>query len=236
MNLVYKKNTHHHLYSDSLIGWSTPSKYVEWLDSWLKGDQVCFKFVWSPSTSCPGFKSTIARIQINWGRKIARLPSTKGKNCQAYISKGQETVKKINYSRQEISRLQVSRGQETARHQIKRGQEISRLQISRRQETARHQIKRGKEISRLQISRGQETVRHQMKWGQEISRLWIGRGQATTLDFKSTLTRAQSICGHHPLASNWCLRVKWDKYYLVQSDFYQHEGNFVKSTDMTSWN
>ena len=28
-----------------------------WLDSWLKGDQVCFKFVWSPSTSCLGLKS-----------------------------------------------------------------------------------------------------------------------------------------------------------------------------------
>ena len=27
------------------------------LDSWLKGDQMCFKLVWSPSTSCLGFKS-----------------------------------------------------------------------------------------------------------------------------------------------------------------------------------
>ena len=30
-------------------------------DSWLKGDQVCFEFVWSPSTSCPGFKSSLTR-------------------------------------------------------------------------------------------------------------------------------------------------------------------------------
>ena len=34
----------------------TPKK-KQWLDSWLKGDQMCFKLVWSPSTSCLGFKS-----------------------------------------------------------------------------------------------------------------------------------------------------------------------------------
>ena len=27
-----------------------------WQDSWLEGDQVCFEFVWSPSTSCPRLK------------------------------------------------------------------------------------------------------------------------------------------------------------------------------------
>ena len=42
------------IYTSSII---EPSKHVEWLDSWLKGDQVCFKFVWSPSTSCLGLKS-----------------------------------------------------------------------------------------------------------------------------------------------------------------------------------
>ena len=34
----------------------TPKKKQR-LDSWLKGDQMCFKLVWSPSTSCLGFKS-----------------------------------------------------------------------------------------------------------------------------------------------------------------------------------
>ena len=29
-----------------------------WQDSWLEGDQVCFEFVWSPSTSCPRLKKS----------------------------------------------------------------------------------------------------------------------------------------------------------------------------------
>ena len=61
----------------------------ERLDSWLKGDQVC-KFVWSPSTSCPGFKSSTSCLGFNssgfqssgiGGRKACkRLKSTRGRN------------------------------------------------------------------------------------------------------------------------------------------------------------
>ena len=32
-----------------------------WQDSWLEGDQVCFEFVWSPSTSCPRLKKKSTR-------------------------------------------------------------------------------------------------------------------------------------------------------------------------------
>ena len=38
-------------------------------DSWLKGDQVCFEFVWSPSTSCPGFKASLTRKEIQISNK-----------------------------------------------------------------------------------------------------------------------------------------------------------------------
>ena len=52
------------------IFWNTiiSRRRKNWLDSWLICDQVCFKFVWSPSTSCPRLKSTLARIQISCPR------------------------------------------------------------------------------------------------------------------------------------------------------------------------
>ena len=90
----------------------------EWLDSWLKGDQVCFKFVWSPSTSCPGFKSSgqisnhpvlckntvsqlsrlqigsrqeITKFQLNWRQEITRFPSAKDWNQQRTTKKSSVT-------------------------------------------------------------------------------------------------------------------------------------------------
>ena len=44
----------------------------EWLDSWLKGDQVCFRFVWSPSTSCPASN----RPSPGFGREASNQQET----------------------------------------------------------------------------------------------------------------------------------------------------------------
>ena len=41
-----------------------------WQDSWLEGDQVCFEFVWSPSTSCPRLKKSQPAI---FALKIASI-------------------------------------------------------------------------------------------------------------------------------------------------------------------